>query len=104
MTSNVPPLTISILSQSDIHLPHFHPEVLLSSVPKLDQKKDEKLKPIKGNPPDMSHVRPGCAFAPRCGCAMQICVKEEAPMCELDDTHKVSCWQVVRHEMEEQKR
>jgi len=27
MTSNVPPLTISILSQSDIHLPHFHPEV-----------------------------------------------------------------------------
>ena len=52
----------------------------------------------------MSHVRPGCAFAPRCGCAMHICVKEEAPMCELDDTHKVSCWQVVRHEMEEQKR
>lgn len=83
---------------------HPYTEGLLSSVPKLDQKKDEKLKPIKGNPPDMSHVRPGCAFAPRCGCAMQICVKEEAPMCELDDTHKVSCWQVVRHEMEEQKR
>ena len=83
---------------------HPYTEGLLSSVPKLDQKKSEKLKPIKGNPPDMSHVRPGCAFAPRCGCAMQICVKEEAPMCELDDTHKVSCWQVVRHEMEEQKR
>ena len=55
---------------------------------------NEKLKPIKGNPPDMSAVKPGCAFAPRCSCAMKICVREEPPEYELDETHKASCWQV----------
>ena len=79
---------------------HPYTEGLLASVPKLDT--DEKLKPIKGNPPDMSCLKAGCAFAPRCGCAMQICVKQEPPECELDDTHNVSCWQVVKNAMEKQ--
>ena len=69
---------------------HPYTEGLLASVPKLDSDVNEKLKPIKGNPPDMSCVKPGCAFAPRCSCAMQICVKEEPPQYELDDTHVVS--------------
>ena len=54
---------------------HPYTEGLLASVPKLDSDVSEKLKPIKGNPPDMSAVKPGCAFAPRCSCAMKICVK-----------------------------
>lgn len=83
---------------------HPYTEGLLASVPKLEQSRKEKLKPIKGNPPDMSHIHAGCAFAPRCGCAMKICVKEEAPEWELNDTHKVSCWQVVKNRMEEQQR
>ena len=79
---------------------HPYTEGLLASVPKLDT--SEKLKPIKGNPPDMSCLKSGCAFAPRCGCAMQICVKQEPPECEIDSTHKVSCWQVVKDAMEKQ--
>ena len=75
---------------------HPYTEGLLASVPKLDSDVNEKLKPIKGNPPDMSCVKPGCAFAPRCSCAMQICVKEEPPQYELDDTHVVSCWQTIK--------
>ena len=75
---------------------HPYTEGLLASVPKLDSDVSEKLKPIKGNPPDMSCVKPGCAFAPRCSCAMQICVKEEPPQYELDDTHVVSCWQTIK--------
>lgn len=81
---------------------HPYTEGLLASVPKLDTSSGEKLKPIKGNPPDMGCVKPGCAFAPRCGCAMQICVKEEAPEYELDETHRVSCWQIVKSAMERQ--
>ena len=79
---------------------HPYTEGLLASVPKLDSDVSEKLKPIKGNPPDMSAVKPGCAFAPRCSCAMKICVREEPPECELDETHKASCWQVIKKAMQ----
>ena len=81
---------------------HPYTDGLLASVPKLDTDSGEKLKPIKGNPPDMSCVKPGCAFAPRCGCAMQICVREEATECELNETHNVSCWQIIKKAMEGQ--
>ena len=80
---------------------HPYTEGLLASVPKLDSDVNEKLKPIKGNPPDMSCVKPGCAFAPRCSCAMQICVKEEPPQYELDDTHVVSCWQTIKKALQD---
>lgn len=76
---------------------------LLESVPRLESDANEKLKPIKGNPPDMSSIKPGCSFAPRCSCAMQICVKEEPPQCELDETHKISCWQVVKEALQDGK-
>ena len=78
---------------------HPYTEGLLASVPKLESSRSEKLRPIKGNPPDMSCVKPGCAFAPRCSCAMKICVKEEPPLCELDETHKAACWQIVKKEL-----
>ena len=76
---------------------HRHPYTLglLESVPEVDQDENERLKPIPGNPPDMSAVRPGCAFAPRCPYAMQICVKEDAPLFELDDTHAAACWKLL---------
>ena len=80
---------------------HPYTEGLLASVPKQDSDVNEKLKPIKGNPPDMSCVKPGCAFAPRCSCAMQICVKEEPPQYELDDTHVVSCWQTIKKALQD---
>ena len=79
---------------------HPYTEGLLASVPKLDSDVSEKLKPIKGNPPDMSAVKPGCAFASRCSCAMKICVREEPPEYELDETHKASCWQVIKKAMQ----
>ncbi len=80
---------------------HPYTEGLLASVPKLDSDVNEKLKPIKGNPPDMSCVRPGCGFAPRGSCAMRVCVKEEPPQYELDDTHVVSCWQTIKKALQD---
>jgi peptide/nickel transport system ATP-binding protein len=43
---------------------------LLSSVPSLHGNPDEDLLPIKGNPPSLINVPPGCAFHPRCRYAM----------------------------------
>jgi peptide/nickel transport system ATP-binding protein len=39
---------------------------LLGSMPRLDRKPTERLLPIKGTPPSLINVPPGCAFHPRC--------------------------------------
>ncbi|GAA4085808.1 ABC transporter ATP-binding protein [Nonomuraea soli] len=39
---------------------------LLGSMPRLDREPSERLLPIKGTPPSLINVPPGCAFHPRC--------------------------------------
>jgi oligopeptide transport system ATP-binding protein len=46
---------------------------LLSSLPRLDESEHTRLVPIKGQPPNLLNLRPGCAFAPRCAYAMPVC-------------------------------
>ncbi len=77
---------------------HPYTRGLLESVPEVDTPENVRLKPIPGNPPDMSSTRPGCAFAPRCPHAMQICVKEDAPLFEMDQTHAAACWKMLQQE------
>jgi oligopeptide transport system ATP-binding protein len=57
--------------------PH-HPYTvgLLRSVPRLDEPRKETLQSIEGLPPDLAHLPPGCAFAPRCGLRSQRCWAE----------------------------
>jgi oligopeptide transport system ATP-binding protein len=78
---------------------HPYTEGLLASVPDVESDVNEKLKPIKGNPPDMSCVKSGCAFAPRCQYAMKKCVREDAPLFEVDETHAVACWKYLKESM-----
>jgi peptide/nickel transport system ATP-binding protein len=33
----------------------------------------KKLETISGTPPNLAHLPPGCAFAPRCRHAMDVC-------------------------------
>jgi oligopeptide/dipeptide ABC transporter ATP-binding protein len=54
---------------------------LLRSVPRLDEPRKAKLLPIQGQPPDLSHLPPGCAFQPRCQYAVERCLRE-APTLE----------------------
>lgn len=85
-------------SSRDIFYRHAHPytQGLLESVPEVNLKEGERLKPIPGNPPDMSCVREGCAFAPRCRSAMNICVREDAPLMELQGEHAAACWKLAQ--------
>jgi len=39
---------------------------LMTSMPRLDRDKQERLVPVAGNPPSLINVPPGCAFHPRC--------------------------------------
>jgi len=55
-------------SNDDLFLRPEHPYTwgLLGSVPRLDAEPAERLLQIKGTPPSMINVPPGCAFHPRC--------------------------------------
>lgn len=76
---------------------HPYTEGLLNSVPRLEDLKDEKLRPINGNPPDLKALKPGCAFASRCTCPMEICVREDAPLFEVEgeEGHCAACWRMI---------
>lgn len=85
-------------TKREIFYQHRHPYTkgLLESVPDITNDENEKLKPIKGNPPDMSTLKPGCAFAPRCDCALRICVKEEPPIFVVSETQGCACWRMLQ--------
>ncbi len=46
---------------------------LLRSIPRLDEAQAAKLQPIDGQPPDLIHPPPGCAFHPRCPFRIEKC-------------------------------
>ena len=39
---------------------------LLTSMPRLDRARLDRLNPVPGNPPSLINIPPGCAFHPRC--------------------------------------
>ncbi|MBB5936707.1 ABC transporter ATP-binding protein [Streptomyces zagrosensis] len=57
---------------------HPYTRGLLDSIPRLDQKGQE-LYAIKGLPPNLTQIPPGCAFNPRCPKADDIC-RTEVPL------------------------
>jgi oligopeptide transport system ATP-binding protein len=68
---------------------------LLGSVPRLDSPRKENLRIIKGLPPNLAHLPPGCSFWPRCDYAMDRC-KEEKPTLEpVDENHFRACFYPV---------
>jgi peptide/nickel transport system ATP-binding protein len=57
---------------------------LLSSLPRLDRRRGERLRPIPGQPPSLVRVPPGCAFHPRCALATGVCRRERPPLAAVD--------------------
>jgi peptide/nickel transport system ATP-binding protein len=54
---------------------HPYTHGLLASIPRLDAAPGEKLTPIKGSVADNIPWAQGCAFAPRCPNALDVCVQ-----------------------------
>jgi peptide/nickel transport system ATP-binding protein len=52
---------------------HRYTEGLLASIPRLDQPRGEKLRPIPGTPRDTVPWSVKCAFAPRCAHEVEAC-------------------------------
>jgi oligopeptide/dipeptide ABC transporter ATP-binding protein len=68
---------------------------LLRSVPRLDEPRRARLDPIQGQPPDLTRLPPGCAFAPRCAYKVERCA--EVPVLEdVTPGHSSACWERLR--------
>ena len=75
---------------------HPYTEGLMASIPRIDQK-GEDLNPIKGAPPNLMRIPPGCPFHPRCPYARQRCVEEVPPLYEVAADRRSAChyWEEV---------
>lgn len=69
---------------------HPYTQGLLSCVPTAP-KDVTRLKPIRGNVPDLRLATVGCKFAPRCPFAMERCDKERPKLISRKENHRVAC-------------
>jgi peptide/nickel transport system ATP-binding protein len=69
---------------------------LLGAVPRLDATNREPLATLKGNPPSVVDLPPGCPFVPRCPLAHAGCRQEEPELVTVGVDHTVACWEADR--------
>ncbi|OLB07483.1 MAG: peptide ABC transporter ATP-binding protein [Candidatus Rokubacteria bacterium 13_2_20CM_69_15_1] len=70
---------------------------LLHSVPRLDEPRRARLAPIEGQPPDLTRLPAGCAFAPRCAFSVERCARERPGLVPVGaGGHVSACWEATR--------
>ncbi|WIX81196.1 ABC transporter ATP-binding protein [Amycolatopsis carbonis] len=74
---------------------HPYTHGLLASIPRLDVGRGEKLVPIPGSVSDNIPWDGGCAFAPRCPNALQVC-EERSPQLVPDHNGLLRCHNPVK--------
>ncbi|MFI6001815.1 ABC transporter ATP-binding protein [Streptomyces sp. NPDC051366] len=70
---------------------HPYTRGLLDSIPRLDQKGQE-LYAIKGLPPNLLNIPPGCAFNPRCPMAQAVCRTDVPPLAQAGPDRTSACF------------
>lgn len=56
--------------------------------------KHKEFSSIKGNPPSLINLPPGCPFHPRCGFVEDRCLENPPPVFEVSSGHRVRCWKL----------
>jgi len=84
-----------IVENADVHSLYrkpCHPYTLslLESIPRIDLK-GQQLRTIKGLPPSLTAVPPGCPFHPRCPMAESRCTQHVPDLVPLDDGRSSAC-------------
>ncbi len=78
---------------------HPYTRGLMASIPRLDQQAGVRLVPIKGQPPNLAQLPPGCSFNPRCGEVVDRCRRDVPALMKASDKHMHACW-LSPHEAE----
>jgi oligopeptide transport system ATP-binding protein len=69
---------------------HPYTQALLNSIPRVDFK-GQDLAAIKGLPPNLTRIPPGCEFHPRCPYARQRCLEERPALREVLPRRSAAC-------------
>jgi oligopeptide transport system ATP-binding protein len=85
-----------IVEQASVFELYAHPKhpytiSLLGSLPRIDRSSQEKLKDIKGLPPDLIGGFTSCPFRVRCLYADEGCDLEVPALREISEGHKIAC-------------
>jgi len=80
---------------------HPYTLALLQSVPRFDHTRGEKLKPVIGQPPDLTKLDDGCSFRPRCAFATEQCAQAKPPLEAVQEGHISACWEKSNVGLEE---
>jgi len=80
---------------------HPYTQGLLLAIPGMDDESEtsgprKRLYAIEGTVPALADLPPGCAFAPRCPLASEICRREVPPLEEKKPRHYAACWNSPR--------
>ncbi len=77
----------------DIYARPGHPytRALIDSIPRQGRSTGERLRTIRGLPPNLTRIPPGCPFHPRCPLAQDICRIEVPPSITLGPDRYAAC-------------
>ncbi|HEX9871239.1 MAG TPA: ABC transporter ATP-binding protein [Candidatus Tectomicrobia bacterium] len=70
---------------------HPYTQALLRCLPSVELKR-QQLVEIGGQPPDLTHLPPGCPFAPRCVKRQPICTEAYPPSVTIENGHVAQCY------------
>jgi len=65
---------------------------LLNSIPRLDERRRQRLQPIEGAPPHLAAPPSACPFAPRCGSRVEQSTRSVPRLAEVEPGHHVACF------------
>jgi oligopeptide/dipeptide ABC transporter ATP-binding protein len=71
---------------------HPYTQALLEALPRIDLRREKRLKSIPGAPPNLLAEPQGCPFAPRCEYVIERCRQENPPLEPIAPRHKIACW------------
>jgi oligopeptide transport system ATP-binding protein len=75
---------------------HPYTLALLGALPRVDQRRDDRLKSIPGTPPNLLVEPRGCPFAPRCDLVQERCWSDNPTLTAVAPRHKIACWMDVK--------
>ena len=92
-----------IVEEADVdslfeHSRHPYTLALLGALPRVDRRRDDRLKSIPGAPPNLLVEPHGCPFAPRCDYVIDRCLAERPPLMPVSATQRSACWVLANDE------
>jgi len=71
---------------------HPYTQALLAALPRIDRRRDKRLRSIPGAPPNLLVEPKGCPFAARCEFVFDRCRAEMPPLIHVGSNHRAACW------------